>query len=194
MGFFGHLVVSRAELGETMGAEAEAGRWTSGVGVWRLPAALGEWGQVVDFTPRLVDGSPGGFLAASVFDSDGAVLQIGTPGRDVAWSWLHLEGLVSNLVLPWAPFDEHGEPLSEEEVAAQDVEWQKSADAYVEALRAFGLEGNDAAEGCRAWAVASGLEPAGVVDVRAALEATNVFVEETFVGLLEALGGVRSVS
>jgi hypothetical protein len=136
MGFFGHLIASRAAPGTAFpDAEPEPGDWAPGLHVW-----------------------------------------------------LHLDGFVSHFVLPRAPFDEAGNPLPEDVAAEQDAEWERMAAAYAEQVRALGLAGDAAAEACRAWACASGLKPAPVDVVRAALETHEVHVEDTFVGLLRTLG------
>ena len=191
MGFVGHLVASRAAPGSAFpGAEPEPGDWTQGLHVWRVPERLGpEWEPFEAFVDRLVAGVRGGFLSASILDSDGAYVHVGTPGHDVERFWLHLDGFVSHFVLPWAPFDEAGNPLPEEVAAEQDAEWERMAAAYTEQVRALGLTGDAAAEACRDWASANGLEPAPVDVVRAALEAHELLVEDTFRGLLRALGG-----
>jgi hypothetical protein len=190
MGFFGHLVASRAAPGPAFpGAAPEAGDWSHGLHVWRVPERLGpDWEPFEAFVDRLVAEVPGGFLSASVLDSDGAYVHVATPGRDVERFWLHLDGFVSHFVLPWAPFDEEGNPLPEDVAAEQDAEWERMAAAYTEQVRALGLTGDAAADACRDWAYASGLEPAAVDVVRAALETHELMVEDTFLGLLRALG------
>ena len=190
MGYFGHLVASRAAPGpEFVDAETEPGDWSPGLQAWRLPQRLGsDWAPFQAIAERLAAAVPGGFLAASVLDSDGALVHIGIPGRDVAWCWLHLDGFVSNIVLPWAPPDELGGTLAGEALAAQTAEWEREANAYAVGLRGIGLEGDDAAAACSDWAQAAGLDPAPVDVVRDALEAREVFVEETFHGLLRTLG------
>ena len=55
------------------------------------------------FVDRLVAEVPGGFLSASVLDSDGAYVHVGTPGRDVERCWLHLDGFVSFSCSPGVP-------------------------------------------------------------------------------------------
>ena len=153
-----------------------------------------DWAPFQAFAEQLAAEVPGGFLAASVLDSDGALVHVGIPGRDVSWCWLHLDGFVSNVVVPWAPFDERGEPLAGDALAAQTAEWEREASAYADALRRIGLEGEAAAAECRDWARQSGLEPAPLDVVCAALDAREVFVEETFHGLLQALGAVSPAS
>jgi hypothetical protein len=190
MGFFGHLVASHAAPGSAFpNAAPEPGDWATGLHVWRVPERLGpEWEPFEAFVDRLAAGVPGGFLSASVLDSDGAYVHVGTPGRDVERFWLHLDGFVSHFVLPWAPFDEAGNPLPEDVAAEQDAEWERMAAAYAEQVRALGLTGDAAAAACRDWAYASGFEPAPVDVVRAALETHELLVEDTFVGLLRTLG------
>jgi hypothetical protein len=190
MGFFGHLVASRSAPGPAFPeAEPEPGDWPPGLHVWRVPERLGpDWEPFEAFVDRLAAGVPGGFLTAAILDSDGAYVHVGTPGHDVERFWLHLEGFVSHFVLPWAPFDDAGNPLPEEVAAEQDAEWERMAAAYTEQVRALGLTGDAAAEACRAWAYASRLEPAPADVVRAALETHELLVEDTFRGLLRALG------
>ena len=190
MGFSGHLVASRSAPGPAFpDAEAEPGDWAPGLHVWRVPERLGpDWDPFEAFVDRLVAEVPGGFLSASVLDSDGAYVHVRTPGRDVERCWLHLDGFVSHFVQPWAPFDDDGNPLPEDVAAEQDAEWERMAAAYTEQVRALGASPDVAAEACRGWAYASGLDPAPVADVRAALEAHEVLVEETYAGLLRALG------
>jgi hypothetical protein len=190
MGFTGHLVASVAAPGPAFpDAEPEPGDWAPGLHVWRVPERLGpEWEPFQVFAERLAAEVPGGFLSASVLDSDGAFVHIGIPGRDVERCWLHLAGFVSHFVLPWAPFDDAGNPLPEDVATEQDAEWERRAAAYAEEVRALGLTGDAAAVACRDWASASMLDPAPVEVVRGALETHRVFVEATFLGLLRTLG------
>ena len=190
MGFFGHVVAARVVAPAAFaGAEPVEGCWADGIHVWRVPDRLGpDWDQVVDFVDQLVEHVPGGFLCASVFDSDGALVHVGVPGRDVARCWLHVDGVAAHFFPAWAPFDDAGRRLEPEAEAAQDAEWESLAAAYRTELEQSALPSDAAAAECRAWALAAGLEPGPLQEVVATLETRSLFVEETFVRLLEVLG------
>lgn len=181
MGFFGHIVASAWPPGATFpGVEPEPGEWTSGLHVWRVHDRLGpDWAPFEAFARRLAENVPGGFLVASVVDSDAALVHIGIPGQDVGWAYLHVEGIASHFVPSPVPYDD---------AAARDADWQRRADAFVEQLRATALPEDEAAEQCREWAEVSGLAPAPADAVGAALTRREAVVKETFHGLLGALG------
>lgn len=190
MGFFGHLVASRSAPPTAVpGVELEPGSFR--LPVWRASDRLGSgWEAYEAWAVRLAAEVPGGFLSASVLDSDGALLQIGVPGEDVGWTWLHLDGFVSQVLPPWAPVDEDGELLPEAEAAAQQAEWDHDAADYATRLREVAMDEGAAAEMCRRWAVASGLDPAPTHVVGEVLGSHSVLVEDTFVQLLRVLGAV----
>jgi hypothetical protein len=188
MGFFGHLVASRsAPPSSVSDVELEPGPWR--VPVWRTSDRLGAgWEAYQAWAELLAAEVPGGFLSASVLDSDGALLQIGVPGEDVGWAWLQLDGFVSQVLPPWAPLDEDGQLLPAAEAAAQQAEWDQYAADYAAQLREVAMQGDAAAQMCRRWAHASGLEPASAHDVGEVLGSHSVLVEETFGRLLSVLG------
>ena len=190
MGFFGHVVAARVDAPAAFaGAEAVDGRWAGGIHVWRVPDRLGaDWVQVVDVVDQLVEHVPGGFLCASVFDSDGALVHVGVPGRDVGRCWLHVDGVAAHFFPAWAPFDDAGRRLEPDVEAAQGAEWESLAAAYRTELEQSALPSDAAAAECRAWALAAGLVPNLAEEVEAALDSHSLVVEETFVRLLEVLG------
>lgn len=194
MGFFGHVVAARVDAPAAWPlAERVDGRWVDGVHVWRVPDRLGvDWDPVIAFVDALVPAVPGGFLCASVFDSDGALVHVGAPGRDVSPFWLHVDGVVAHFLPPWAPFDDAGQRLEPEAEAAQDAEWETEAAAYRAELEASALPSDAAAAECRAWALAAGLEPRPLDEVVAVLDSRSSFVEETFARLLAVLGAASA--
>lgn len=190
MGFFGHLVVSRSDAAVPWAAaEPEPGPWAAGLRVLRVHERLGgDWEPVEDFRDRLLEHVLGGFIGASVWDSDGALLVVGVPGRPVGRYWLGIDGVVPHFVLPWAPFDGDGNRLSPEAEAEQDAEWKAEADAYREQMLRLALPTDDAARLCVDWARHHDLATGSVDDVAAALTSDHTFVEETFTAVLESLG------
>ena len=149
-----------------------------------------DWGPFDAFVDRLAEVVHDGFLSASVLHSDGAFVHIGVPHVGIDRCWLHLDGVVSHFVVGMAPFDEDGNMLPDDVIEELDAETERETLEYAERLRGLALQGDAAAAACRDWARASGLVPAPVEAVRAALEAHHVFVEETFDGLLVALGAM----
>lgn len=190
MGYSGHLVATARPPGDAFpDAEPEEGDWAPGLHVWRVHDRLGpDWGPFEAFAVRLAGNVPGGFLVASVVDSDAALVHIGIPGQDVGWAYLHVEGIASHFVPSPVPYDDEGHPLPPDEVATQDADWQRDADAFVEQLRATALPDEVAAVRCREWAEVSGLSPASVGVVVEALARREAAVEDTFHGLLATLG------
>lgn len=193
MGFFGHLVVTRSPLPEgtfpAEDVEAVPGQWVDGVHVTRVFERLGDdWAPFEVFVGRLAQAVPDGFLSASILDSDGAVVHVAVPHVGIDRCWLNLDGVVSHFVVGPPPFDEDGAMLPDDEIEVLDAETERETVEYTARLREVALAGDAAADACRTWATASGLEPAPVDVVREAIEARDVVVEETFDRLLGALG------
>ncbi len=190
MGFFGHFVVSQSDTAALWAAaEPEPGPWAARLHVLRVHERLGgDWTPVEEFRDRLVENVLGGFIGASVWDSDGAFLVVGVPGQPVGRYWLSIDGVVPHFVPPWAPFDEDGNKLSPEAEAAQDAEWGVEADGYREQMLGLALSTEDAARLCVDWARHNNLPSGSVDDVAAALISIHTFVEETFTAVLESLG------
>ena len=196
MGFFGHLVVTRSALPEAafpaQDVEAVAGQWADGLHVTRVFERLGDdWGPFDAFVDRLAQAVPDGFLSASILDSDGAFVHIAVPHVGIDRCWLNLDGVVSHFVVGPPPFDEDGSLLPDDEIEALSAETERATVEYTARLREVALAGDAAAEACRAWATASGLEPAAVDVVREALESRDLVVEQTFDRLLGTLGVAR---
>jgi hypothetical protein len=157
----------------------------------RTWAARRRLDAVNDFMTRLAANVRGGFIGASIWDSDGAFLVVGAPGLAVGRYWLQIDRVIGFFVVPWAPFDEDGNPLSPDEVAAQQAEWNIEADAYREKMLRLALSTEEAADLCVNWARQSNLTPRPATEVANVLTSMNVFVEETFGQLLGALGAHR---
>ena len=128
-------------------------------------------------------------LACEVLDSDGAILHwVIEPGE--RWvTCLQLEGLLSHLVPPIAPFDDDGQRL--DDVAARELEeaYERQVEAERESIRTNVPAGVEAARRAVNWARSAEFVPRESNEQIAAIhDGNHTFVEETFDDLLHALG------
>ena len=92
MGFFWHLVMTTVDLSDAVPA-SEPMRSVDGLYALRVSDRSPlDWARLDDRHHVLAERAFGGFVSASVIDSDGALLAIGVPGHDMARAWLHLDG------------------------------------------------------------------------------------------------------
>ncbi|MPZ79118.1 MAG: hypothetical protein GEV28_01425 [Actinophytocola sp.] len=193
MGFWGSFVVCRSleELPALMPAlEAfevdPAGDFAEPWRVWRV------WTRTrslpADTFDVLTASSRGPVLIGKIVASSGAqVRAISAPSGP--WeTYLHLESLLSYVVVPWAPFDEDGNPLDDDALKEQNARYEREVAAVREELLASAHMGIEAARRAASWARDAGLVPAPDDDLRRVLDSRSVFVEETFFELLRRLG------
>jgi hypothetical protein len=193
VGFFGHLVFSAADITALWkDATPDPGNWVGDTKAYRIFDRFGEdWRPVEDFHARLREQVTDGFIAASIWDGDGALLIVGVPGRPEGPYWLNVDGVIGHFLPPWAPFDETGNRLSPEAEAEQDAEWKVEADQYREELLAMALSTDRAAHRLIDWARLKNLQAGSASNVASALNSSHVFVEDTIAAVLTSLGALQ---
>lgn len=195
MGFTGQLVAALTDLsGVWPDAETETGQWPAGVHVLRshdgLDLDAAGIGQYVGWLGRQ---SPEGFIAVSVWDSDGALLSVGRRTAPVAHHWFGLRAAIAFEQPPYAPFDDGGRPLSPEAEASLEREWEAEVAELERELRALALPLDAVATQCVEWARSSGLDAVTADRVRRVLaQEHRVFADELFYDLMACFAGGAS--
>ena len=188
MGFFGHMIASRADLTHLF-ADSEPLDVMDGVhGLQVFGEIDPDWDAIARHDQLLIEHAADGFLSASVYDSDGALLSIGVPGQNLGHAWLQLDGAVGFFFQPWSPFDEDGRRLSPAEEAKQDAEWEAEAAQYREQMVNAVSDPAHAAALCVELATSLGLKAQAPDVVEKRLQGQKVFVEDTIAELWTALG------
>ncbi|MEU6389423.1 hypothetical protein [Streptomyces sp. NPDC046939] len=186
MGFSGHLVFARsarplreaplfADVDAGLGDEAR--EWPPRPGGWQtLQLEHGIWAD--EYLPALVEWSGAPACVADVSDSSLALVTGLDTGGQRWQAWLHLVNAAALLV--------------EEPEDVDDSSLWACSPAFERALRRQRAE-LDAevpadAEGARTWALAAGVRPAPQSRIEELLRSEEIFVEELFDVLVDALG------
>jgi hypothetical protein len=203
MGFWGTYIVARADqpLPElpALRHSAESVRWHGrGPDGWqavRVHRGPEGWESAELPAPleatltALMEQAGHPVLAAIVMDSDGAQLIGYSPVAGRWGGWLMLNRIIGHIIPDAWPrilaWDDETGPLEFE--SEDDEDYQRRHQAALDRMHAVGPPAPGAAPLAVRWASEAGLKP-DAAGVEAALEASDVFCENVFFGLLAALG------
>jgi hypothetical protein len=203
MGFWGTYIVARADQPlpglPALRQSAESVMWHGrGPGGWQaVQVHRGPDGWASSELPARWEGTLTALmeqaghpvLAAVIMDSDGAQLVGYSPVAGRWGGWLMLDRIIGHIIPDAWPMivswdEDTGQPQLE---ANDDEDYQRRRQAALDRMHAVGPPAPDAVPLAVTWASEAGLQPDPVA-VEAALDASDVFCEDVFFGLLAALG------